>query len=90
MIYQKSSYKILSRYIETGKDGIWQRKEKLGEIYEVEYYFYTTYGIYVDSFFCRLLHAMESYSNSYIVGNVICGYHLLFDWHLSTFNYAKC
>lgn len=39
MIYQKSSYKILPRYIETGKDGIWQRKEKLGEKYEVEYYF---------------------------------------------------
>lgn len=80
MIYQNSSYKILSRYIETGKDGIWQRKEKLGEKYEVEYYFCTIYGIYSNSYW--LLHAMESYSNSYIVGNVIYGYHLLFDWYL--------
>lgn len=80
MIYQKSSYKILPRYIETGKDGIWQRKEKLGEKYEVEYYFCTIYGIYSNSYW--LLHAMESYNNSYIVGNVIYGYHLLFDWYL--------
>ena len=33
---QKASYQILPRYIETGKDGIWQRKDKLGEKYEVE------------------------------------------------------
>lgn len=90
MIYQKSSYKILPRYIETGKDGIWQRKEKLGEKYEVEYYFCTIYGIYSYSYCYWLLHAMESYSSSYIDGNAICWYHLLFDWHLSTFNYAKC
>lgn len=79
MIYQKSSYKILPRYIETGKDGIWQRKEKLGEKYEEEYYFCTIFGIHGNCYCCRFLHAMESYSNSYIVGNVICGYHLLFD-----------
>ena len=90
MIYQKSSYKILPRYIETGKDGIWQRKEKLGEKYEVEYYFCTIYGICSNSYCYWLLHAMESYNSSYIVGSVFCGYHLLFDWHLSTFNHAKC
>lgn len=46
-------------------------------------------GIYSNSYCCRFLHAMKSNSNSYIVGNVICGYHLLFDWYLSIFNYVK-
>lgn len=31
---QITSYQILSRYTETSTDGIWQRKEKLGEKYE--------------------------------------------------------
>lgn len=51
-----------------------ERKYNIGEEYEEEYYFCTIFGIHGHCYCCRFLHALESNSNSYIVGSVFCGY----------------